>query len=77
MTTVAPSEANRVAVAAPIPDDEPVTSTTWPPEGGVVGWGGRGRGLGHGPSVRPGWPTVPGVRPPVSPSDQSTVVDGP
>ena len=29
-TTVAPQAANRRAVAAPIPDDEPVIRTVWP-----------------------------------------------
>ena len=56
-TTVAPSAANRWAVAAPIPDDDPVTSTTWPCEGGGPRGGSVEGGLDHGPSVGPGWPT--------------------
>ncbi len=32
-TTVAPREANRRAVAAPMPEDEPVMSATWPASG--------------------------------------------
>ena len=38
MTTVAPRPANRRAVAAPMPDDEPVTRTVCPSKVGRRGW---------------------------------------
>ena len=61
MTTVAPDAANRRAVAAPMPDDEPVTRTIWPRKRLVGRWARTGR-VGHGPSVGPGWPRFCPVR---------------
>ena len=56
MTTVAPEAANRRAVAAPIPDDEPVTRTVCSRNVVVTGVGEDGDRVGHGPSVGPDRP---------------------
>jgi hypothetical protein len=48
-TTVAPAAANRRAVAAPIPEDEPVMRTVCPRKAAsrAVGEGGRGADMGR------------------------------
>ena len=61
-TTVAPAAANRRAVAAPMPTEEPVTSTTCAVERALPGAGGVGSESGMGRVYGPAWPRFSAVR---------------